>query len=99
VSIFLGLRLVHLVLRSLQIFCCPVGRYLFTAGSNWLTCLAAASNFNSTNAVGVHKVIGFLRRGVEEVHFRHFVGLESLLEFLVREIEPELGRAHRIQGN
>jgi len=46
------------------------------------------------HTVDVNVVVGSLRRRIIEVHHWHRIGLKTLLQALVGELEPELGGAH-----
>src|SRR5438094_2189177 len=88
----------HLLLRLGQIGRLPVRAILVHSRLKLAELLGGTVELEFGNVINIYEVVGFLRRRIEEVHFWHFIRLQTLLQTLIRKVEPELSRAHGVNG-
>src|SRR5438874_7239701 len=76
----------------------PIGPILVDCGLELANLLGGSIELEIGHRIDVYVVIRFLRRRVEEIHFRNLVWLQALLQALIGKVEPEFRRTHGIDG-
>src|SRR5207244_571196 len=88
--ILLRLLMPHLFFGLSQIGWFPVGAIFVHSRLELADLLGRGLELEFRHIINIYVVIGFLRRGVEEVRFWHLIRLQALLQPLIGKIEPEL---------
>src|SRR5262245_16671997 len=95
-AIFLRLLPSHVSFGSGQIGGFPIGPILVDCWLKLTDLLGSSIEFEFSHSINVYVVVGFLRRGIEEIHLRNSEGLQALLQALIWKIKPELRCTHSI---